>query len=411
MPRVRPNIVSLGPLQDWREYLARRRAQGLTDDTAVPFSEWLNGVREAPAPAVSPSNPSEVPGSSPVVVSTQTVERLPRVYTHVDTPQRTWWHTVRDGDLFRRYENSFNAYVCIGREEGIDSVPHWVHITPAEFERLRSIPIQAEPTPVETTSPAPDIEPSESDSEIMSKIEESRVTTLNSQLIGCDPEFLVLSPTKSIVPLGGIFEPDGAVGWDHGGRVAEIRPLASRSTRVIVDRIKSLLSRSSRLKKVKDFTWRAGAYCAGQPLGGHVHLPIVGENPRQIDALAAITQRLIDLDILPLEESRLRQNTEYGDLRGVRFPRDRFEYRAMPSWLFHPRVAMLSMTLAKLAALQPTEVLDTLKRNRGYKDIIRIFWNFRKVDDDARFVDESVTTQKIFFDPDRDFKGVWQESK
>ena len=111
--------------------------------------------------------------------------------------------------------------------------------------------------------------------------EEKRMKAINSFLVGCDPEFVILDSGGNIVNTSMGDEPlpkDGIIGYDHSGTVVEVRPEPCRGTYTLLKRIRELLN-SSTLDPWRKHTWKAGAWCAtparNLPLGGHVHLDIL----------------------------------------------------------------------------------------------------------------------------------------
>lgn len=216
---------------------------------------------------------------------------------------------------------------------------------------------------------------------------------INSWMVGCDPEFVVMDTKGGIVSTDGILPHNGVVGYDHSGDVVEIRPEPAHGTYALVRRLQKEILHNEHLKRLEPYKWRAGAYIRARvsrtggerilTLGGHVHIDMppvdYGEEPDRhklrIDALDRVTDWLEKLDVLPSKECSDRRNDanavrnhygQWSDWRpaaaGSGHPR--MEYRTMCSWLFNPKVAYLSLTLAKIAAATPELTLEGLRKGQ-----------------------------------------------
>ena len=279
----------------------------------------------------------------------------------------------------------------------------------------------------------------------------------NNFLVGCDPEFVVAEKADKVYNVLSAGIPhEGEVGYDHNGLVVEVRPQPAMGTYALVKRIRQIIKTNPALALIADKKWRAGACFKTKldaegvdpldngrrvrertlTLGGHVHFDIQPpqndgdpDHVRRMKALDRGTRYLEKLDILPFSESVLRRQLgarardinirygQYGDWRrahGGTHGGYHIEYRTMASWLYDPRVAYVSMTLAKLIAVSPQLALDTLKAtNINYKNLVAFFELFRHKDDNAKRVLETLLDGKevtnVQADPDVDFKKNWKE--
>lgn len=279
---------------------------------------------------------------------------------------------------------------------------------------------------------------------------------VNPWLLGADPEFAVVQPPNTCVKNWGpnsvnLQAPAGGIGYDHSGRVWELRPAPSRSAYGVVTNMWRLLRRAE-MAKVEQFKWKSGALgavgttpiiptpavavnAAGQlepwepdeddieqtgedTLGGHVHFGMQGLNPAQLSGLGKLTGTLLNLDVLPRKENlkRIRlaksRGQNYGDLRYdvVRSCGDHIEFRAAPSWLDKPGQAFAALTAYKLAAVRPSSITWTddfeLKAN-----FLEWLEDFSGVDVDAWLLSRLVDEQgfgAIQADPSADFKPRWR---
>jgi len=196
-----------------------------------------------------------------------------------------------------------------------------------------------------------------------------------------------------------------AVGADHGGDVVEIRPEPAKAATTVVRRIAEILLHAPELDKYRGerFLWRGGAYHGGSrksrraydnitdeyyyytddgeeipSIGGHIHFELPKWKSRaadkarfraedrldkeaclHFDALDGVTELLESSGVYPRTECIARRECGYGHKGEYRIDpayRGTAEYRGQPSWLFDPRVALLSITLAKIALMHPKEV-------------------------------------------------------
>lgn len=261
---------------------------------------------------------------------------------------------------------------------------------------------------------------------------------INNFRVGCDPEFILLDKATGLrVAANKYFMPQGEIGYDHGGRVAEFRPAPSKGVLPIIKKIQALI-KSPAMQKVSE-KLRAGAICQGDCLGGHVHFgfnpfaTIVPENGNASDgymltakggqvvhALDALTQTLERLDILPSKESAARRvytppygdGHVYGRFGDVRNCKGHMEYRTMASWLYDPRVAFLCLTAAKLAAADPVGAYEALRECDSFARFKRWIEGYVNQDRNAARASEKLLDKglkSLQVDPEVDFKERWEE--
>jgi hypothetical protein len=173
-----------------------------------------------------------------------------------------------------------------------------------------------------------------------------------------------------------------------------------------------------------------------QPMGGHIHLDIRANDPEWntvVDALDVQYRVLEDLEVFPKEAVELRRGEGYGKYKEItcnsleegRYGKDdvdrgnygdpaqyHMEFRTPPSWLFHPRVAMLSLTGAKLAASDPAGTLEFFKDKTASLNTLRNWYDrYTTKDTNAARVAEKILAGKrhLRFDLNTDLKEVWRE--
>jgi hypothetical protein len=258
---------------------------------------------------------------------------------------------------------------------------------------------------------------------------------INTFLIGCDPEFSVVDTvTNTRVNVGSYgIGANPLVGSDHGGGVVELRPAPSYTVKGLLNNIKKALA-SSHTEGIRQFKWRAGARFNDISMGGHIHLelPMKGYHgiksevfDERIKACDRLTAEMEHHNILPKEECAARRVGGYGQFAAVQAAATtngitRFEYRTPCSWLFDPRNAFIVLTAIKLAAVNPRYALDNVTGQgddkKRWKEVVKFFRAFRKLDEDAEFVCQSIikSTHDINLEslkakPDEDFQPLWQK--
>lgn len=239
---------------------------------------------------------------------------------------------------------------------------------------------------------------------------------LNKFALGCDPEFVALDDRGRVINGAGLGQ--GEVGFDHSGRVLEIRPEPSKGAYALVKKIRRLLG-DERLRNLRASKFRAGALAGTDSLGGHIHFgfspTLLTSNPKLIPALDLVTRLLEHLDILPTNESAERRRGHYGKFGDVRTSHGKdgtahLEYRTMASWLYDPKVAFLCLTAAKLAACDPVGTIEALKGATSYSKLSDWVGNYRSKDTNAKRVYDKLTNHKqVVVDPSIDFRSRWEE--
>lgn len=251
---------------------------------------------------------------------------------------------------------------------------------------------------------------------------------INDFLVGCDPEFVLLDSKGQVFNTAHLWEQDGPIGWDHNGRVQELRPEPTKGTYALLRRIQTLVMD----KKLEgSFRRRAGARVGNESLGGHVHFgfscaPKISYSTtdpfqsakvtypeghaKRLRALDAVTYLLEHLDILPLQECTNRRKGNYGKWGDFRDSNGHTEYRTMASWLYDPKVAYACLTAAKLAASDPEGTADSLKGVTSFKGLENWVAKYKGKDTNARRLLELLAKghKPLQIDPDVDFRGRWE---
>ena len=257
---------------------------------------------------------------------------------------------------------------------------------------------------------------------------------INDFKIGCDPEFMLCKDGR-LLAANQYFPNGGEIGYDHGGRVAELRPGPSLGIMPIMRKLQDLIN--GPLITPIDAKLRAGAFWNADCLGGHIHFgfncftkkPPAGNGlhhggelsarGRQVtDALDALTKILEHLDILPEAESRQRRGSgqgeanHYGAFGDVRDCHGHMEYRTMASWLHDPKVAYMCLTAAKCAASDPEGTKLALEGCTSFLKFRRWLEAYANKDVNAKRASEKLLDKglkHIQVDPSVDFKGRWGE--
>jgi hypothetical protein len=245
---------------------------------------------------------------------------------------------------------------------------------------------------------------------------------INSYKIGSDPEFICLGAKGELQEVTALLAPYGRVGYDHNGRIAEIRPSASRCALTHTRNIAELLNGEG-AKPIRNYRWKAGGFFKGdynrESLGGHIHFDLpFAESAKYVPALDRLTQQLEDCDVLPRTECAERRKHgqnygRFGDVRPAgRGKVQRLEYRTPASWLFDPKTALYCLTTYKLAAAEPAVALDMLSKEGSAGELRKFLETFRGKDDDADFVLEKFLEKgglrTIKGNPDADVRAAWE---
>lgn len=176
-------------------------------------------------------------------------------------------------------------------------------------------------------------------------------------MLGCDPEFLLLSRQGKVVSASRFLEREGAVGCDaivlSGHRVilplAELRPQPSDDPRGLVRNLHRTMQLAARMVPDESLAWLSGGMpLKGFPLGGHVHFSRCWLNSHLLRAL----DTYLALPLMQIEGDTTRQRRpRYGFLGDFRRQsHGGFEYRTLPSWLATPAITLGVFALASLIA-------------------------------------------------------------
>jgi hypothetical protein len=251
----------------------------------------------------------------------------------------------------------------------------------------------------------------------------------NKFLIGCDPEFALPDKAKGYVtgyPIGV----NSQIGTD--GLLQELRPDPAPSTYELCVNLRKLILHKHFDSLEEKVCFKAGATAYEKapgsirrtkiPIGGHIHFGRrnndggsgLRDHPEFLDRLHDLTSTLEQLDLLPSKESKSRRRLGYGTLRdAIRNDHaETWEYRKMCSWLFKPHIAFLTLTLAKLVAVDEKQWKATAGSNPGYAQLRAFVDGFAPKDRDAARLSESVLSrehEKIVADPEVDFRLYWQK--
>jgi hypothetical protein len=186
---------------------------------------------------------------------------------------------------------------------------------------------------------------------------------LNHFCVGSDPEFCFRDEYNHRVEAVACGLKVGlAAGADQNERLVELRPWPSVS---VVEHMAGILTALRWLHRVFNqatsrYLWRAGAYFAGDGIGGHIHFG--RKRPTRIEEVAALDglANVLKLSgLFPVTEwaQRMRgdhyHNAPYGLPGDWRVQLHGYEYRSLPSWLQSPTVAFIAVASSKLAILDP----------------------------------------------------------
>lgn len=171
--------------------------------------------------------------------------------------------------------------------------------------------------------------------------------------LGCDPELAVAKGGVEY-RAGLLFNFEDSVGTDRVSQIAEIRPGVSKDPLILVTKIRKLLSIAKEYTPA-DITFYAGHFPLRCPIGGHIHfnVPLLDADDsgsRLIETIDTIHWSFSNI-VDDVSQRARRMETGYGHRKSVRHKEHGFEYRTPGSWLLSPSIALVELTLMKVAYL------------------------------------------------------------
>lgn len=169
--------------------------------------------------------------------------------------------------------------------------------------------------------------------------------------IGADPEF-ACEYKRQIITAGHVVNDDDGTefGQDGNGVTFEVRPAPSRNPLQIVNNIRDIFVRHTiENPDFLKYTWVAGTWHKGYPLGGHVHFGVSGRVINHRKAINFLDNYVGSLSLL-LEkrtDGLKRREDGYGAMGDMRDQEWGFEYRPMSSWLSSPYISAALLCLSK----------------------------------------------------------------
>jgi hypothetical protein len=245
---------------------------------------------------------------------------------------------------------------------------------------------------------------------------------LNRFSLGCDPEFVLIAKSKE--PQASNYQYvtasqvglrlDEAFGADGSGGPVELRAHPSRFavevTASLLNTLRFLYAANPLARGVD--AWLAGGYVMKVPIGGHVHFGRkAGVREGEIRSLDALCHALECAMLLPGFYER-RERSGYGCFNDYRQQAWGYEYRSFSSWLYHPVVTHLLLTLSKLAVLDPqlwqtfSQLKTTFSPGFVLERLDRALSFYRSLDDDAAIASRGLK----FWQPGdvhKDIKKAW----
>jgi Phage phiEco32-like COOH.NH2 ligase-type 2 len=246
---------------------------------------------------------------------------------------------------------------------------------------------------------------------------------LNNFCVGSDPEFSFRNlDGERVTAVECGLKVGLAAGADQNERLVELRPWPSPSVVEHVAGIMSALRWMFRVynRRATMFSWRAGAWFAGDGMGGHVHFgrkrPTRVEEVAALDGLARVFKAS---GLFPVKEwdRRMRgdnyHNAPYGLPGDFRVQRHGYEYRSLPSWLQSPTVAFIVLTASKLAVLDPSITVKWSEKVTAVqaRNLLRGLAKLYKGRDDDAYILYHILTQSgdlpFDFDYEVNFATTW----
>ena len=179
---------------------------------------------------------------------------------------------------------------------------------------------------------------------------------INRFRIGSDPEFALGEDNQLDIlyasQLG--LETAAPFGADMQGRLLELRPKPYRSVLRGLASLQTSMQWLAMHPHVMSRIWNCKASIGAEGIGGHIHFGRKAATRKaEVEALDRLYAALIAAGTFDHVASLYRYNgTGYGKLGDARIQKYGFEYRSLPCWLCSPFMAMVVLTLAKLAVYE-----------------------------------------------------------
>lgn len=219
---------------------------------------------------------------------------------------------------------------------------------------------------------------------------------MNNFMVGSDPEFCFVDPNYTNQKIAAShfgMRPALAMGADQNQRLVELRPAPAVS---VVEHVAGILSALRWMVRIYPtcipYQWKAGAYHAGDGLGGHVHFGRK-RNTRddEVEGLDGLARTFRILNVFPNDEWRRRSNGDerhqiYGAYGDYRKQAHGYEYRTLPSWLTSPTLAFAVITASKLVVLDPSVTKHWAAKStptQALQNLINLCKLYAGRDDDA----------------------------
>lgn len=189
--------------------------------------------------------------------------------------------------------------------------------------------------------------------------------------LGADPE-LILHKDGRIAPANQYFNSTDEFGCDGNSTVAELRPKPSKTPWGLVSYIAQLIDWGH--KEFPELKMMAGAMAYDYAIGGHIHLSTPA-SPNKINNLDALLGTL-ETHLYPSSDIEKRRSNGYGQLSQFRRKNHGIEYRTPVSWLTSPTIALVYLTLAKIAVVN--DEINIAEEMGKQEDGIKVLRNIKK---------------------------------
>lgn len=216
--------------------------------------------------------------------------------------------------------------------------------------------------------------------------------------IGADPEFCVQKKGQTIEAYETMEskyfydnKKSRYFGLDGSEVIFEIRPPPSKCPIVLTRNIKNILQNMPNCDLINNYKWVANPYnyYLDESMGGHIHCGIKLEKYpyRHICRYLDISMMPIISSIIPIDSMLNRIDTGYGDMidGNYRINKHGFEYRNLPTWLAHPNLTLLSLSLFKIY------VYEYINKDKRCVDFVNSIFPFKNNKyDHAEYMVENV---------------------
>ncbi|KUG25934.1 hypothetical protein ASZ90_004239 [hydrocarbon metagenome] len=201
-----------------------------------------------------------------------------------------------------------------------------------------------------------------------------------SLTIGADPE-LGIRLNGTHASARRFFKSNSSFGLDGCDSTAELRPGYSESPLDLTAKIRLILE--SGHQRYPELEFISGHMVDGYSVGGHIHLSATPTDQliANLDSVLGTFSDCLD----DLDQREQRRECGYGKKGAYRRKQYGFEYRVPGSWLLSPSTTLVTLTLARLTAINEMVDFNSINKLKQPCEFLRSFQsNLHTIPDDCQ---------------------------